>query len=406
MDQAPLPDAPPQASPSAAEAPAIQSAERVSSALASLRGEVEALQQAMSAQDKRAADLDAREAALREHAAQLTDREFHLAERHKELNAAQDQLKADAGTWREREEAIAQRERSIAQNGAAPQVGTAVSLRRARLKKQRRLLAERAAQLVRAKEMLANKLADTARTRTSLPLAAGAEPLPTGPARSVAPSRSASGSVGMGMLAAAMSLALIAGTSWWAAGQIDQPKFVAKATIGMAEAVDEPGLAESWTSFHEELARDPQLLEYAAERLKRAGYPEYSTPSDVRRLMDESMTIDGGTPGRLNLQLLGPGRQRTQRLLDAYLSVLVSMANDSRERRADQSSTMVMIDAKANDEPVSDRRMPIFAVLAGGLTVVCAGAGFFAAGVVVRVRGSKNKPAVAGDGEEQRWSIG
>ncbi|MBL8744794.1 MAG: hypothetical protein JNK58_00400 [Phycisphaerae bacterium] len=407
----------PEAPPATTAAAPMAATEKLCSAFALLQAELESLHQSTAEQEKRAAEVDARDAALREHAAQLSEREFHLAERHRELNAAQEQLLQDAGSWRQREEALNARERALAEREAAMQASLSAAprgsdeflrTRRERLKKQRRLLAERAAQLVRAKEAIASRLADTARTRTSLPLAGGAVPAQPAPTVSPRPSRTTRGSsFGVGMLTSALALAAIAGASWWVAGVVDQPRFIAQATIGMANqgSLDQPELVESWSEFHQALATDPQLLEQAAERLKRRGYEEFATPSDLRRLIDESMTIDASIPGRLNLSMLGAGRQRTQRILETYTSILVGMANDSRERRADQSSTIVMIDAKAGDEPVSDHRLPIFGMVAGAMATACILAGFAGMSLAGRARAANEKTALETEGGEERWSV-
>ncbi len=400
------------------QASVVMTTERLCAAFASLQSELESLHAVTSQHDHRATELDARDGALREYAAQLTDREFHLAERHRELNSAQEQLLADAGTWRQREAEMLARERSVGERESAPPIAPArhqacdephVATRRARLKKQRSLLSERAAQLVRAKEAITSRLADTGRTRHSLPLAGQpVRPSPM-PATAAPIHRPMTATFGAGMLAASLSFAAIAGVSWWVAGIVDRPRYLAQTTIGMADqsANVEPELAESWSSFHLELANDPQLLAQAAERLKRRGYAEFGTPSDVRRLIVDSMTIDAATPGRLNLSMVGEGRLRTQRILETYTSILVGMANDSRERRADQSSTAVVADATAGEEPASDHRLPIFALVAGAMACVCTVVGLAGVGIAVgrRERGAKDETAVEIDGGEDRWSI-
>lgn len=383
----------------------LAATERVSAAFASLHAELEALHVSTALHEHRAADLDARDAHLREHAAKLSEREFQLGERQRELNAAHEQVSA-------REQAIAQHEAGLAAAAAAHPTqphsnDPGILLRRARLKKQRVLLAERAAQLIHAKEAIARRLSDTARTRNSLPLAG--QPVPPQSQTPPAPTATLSGlaSFGKGVLTCAIALAVIAGVSWWAAGLVDRPRFAAQTTIGMENQSEpfDPATAESWSAFHQTLASDPQLLERASARLGQRGYDELRTPSDLRRFLDESLVIEAGVPGRLNLSITGPGRLRTQRILEAFTAVLVGMSNDSRDRRADRSSTVVLSDSKSAEEPVEDHRLPIFAGIAGGLTVLCGLIGLTVVGMTCGERPNKNNSAVANDGGENVWSV-
>ncbi len=360
--------------------------------LSSLQTELDSLHRSIAEQEARAAELDARDAALREHAAALSEREFHLAERHRELNAAQETLLAEASAWKERERAA-----------GVGESAWYVS-RRARLKKQRVLLAERAEQLLRAKRMIESRLSDTGRTRSSLPVAGGAKPAGGSRSVSVSPRSGGRGFAGAMMLSA-LAFGLIGGVSWGVSGVLDSPRYTARAAIEI-EASAEPRDAEavdSWSGFHEELAQDPQLMEEVAQRLRRRGYVEFATPADLRRAFEADLCVERGSPGRLEFTFTGEGRERSAGVLSAMVSTLVSMANDSRERRADQAATVVASASRCGEEAVETRRVPMFLATAGALSglAVCAGL----IGVKMSERGRPGRPGHQVEPDEA-WAVG
>lgn len=391
---------------------------RLTAAFASLRGELEALHAATAQQETRSAELDLREAALRDHASQLTDREHHLAEGHKELNEARERLLAEASVWRARETAMADRERALGDReksigereakalGPLQRWKQRLEIRRRRLIKQRSLLAERASQLVRAKEALSQRLADSARMR------ALTGTMTATPAAENAPQRTDQKASATGALfgrfagGAGGILALILGASWWLAGVLDEPVYLAQTRLKMenaAEARDDA--VDSWTRYHEDLSVDPQMLEEVAERLKKRGDPELVNPTAVRRLIEDRLVIDSPERGHLTLTLTGEGRLRTQRTLETYTAALVGHANDTRDRRLDRSSTVVAAAASTPELPAGSGRVQLFLFTAAVMLALTVTAGLGGVGLMTRPRTPKEKPAAREDDGEERWTV-
>lgn len=395
-----------------------ETSHRLTAAFSSLQGELEALHSATAQQEQRSADLDQREAKLCEHAAQLTDREHHLAEGHRELNEARERLLTEASEWKSREQEMAERERANALRektigereakalGPLQRWKARLEIRRKRLIKQRALLAERAAQLVRAKEALSQKLADSARMRALTGTMTPATSTESAPAaqRLAHPPKAAifGGFVG----GAAVALAVILGAAWWLAGVLDHPVFVASTSLKMENAAEARNDAvESWTAYHQELSVDPQMLEEVAKRFKQRGDIDLGTPTAVKRMLDTHLAIDSPERGRLNLTLTGEGRLKTQRLLETYTAAFVGFANDTRDRRLDRSNTVVASAANAGNEPAQSARVPLFAVSAAVMMAVTVVAGLGGVGLVTQRHARKEKPAVQEDSGEDRWSV-
>lgn len=391
MDQShttnPPPDAPSAPTPPMEGPSPTTVADRLTGAFATLQTELEALRSAQGTHDERAALLDHRERAMMEHATQLGEREYDLAQRHRELNEAQQRLVEEAGAWRTRE--------------------IALETRRRRLAKQRALLAERAAQLIRAKETLAQRLADTNRMRTDLTqtTAARALPAPAPAPRTVIRRR---GSLSNAAAAWSLFLAATLGTSWIIAGEIDTPTHLARCVLAMEGHEKQPDDAtlESWTQYVESLPGDPMLLDRFADALKRRGYPELGNPIDAKRFLESSMEQEQSAPGTVALAIIGPGKQRSERILDALCAAMVGMANDTRGQRLDQRATKIHSASRAEMDPIRSNRVQQAGMIGGGLIVlgVIVGAGIArVVGSAIGIKGSGQSGPT--DSEESRWEV-
>lgn len=147
--------------------------------------------------------------------------------------------------------------------------------------------------------------------------------------------------------------------SWVVAGQFVQPVYAARAVLAAQQRATNPNPSEleGWHAFHMELLTDPRLLDRVAERMERRGIADLAHPARLAAALETSLVWTSTAPGRLELELRGPGAERTLRALDTYVSTLVAEANTARSRRADAAVTVVESQPRLGGEPIEDRRL-------------------------------------------------
>jgi hypothetical protein len=170
---------------------------------------------------------------------------------------------------------------------------------------------------------------------------------------------SATKSVGVGVLCLAAVLLVIAAVSWAAAGRWAPATFAATASVELDPrgATVQSAQINEWQSYHEKLVNEPQLMEVAAERMARRGLTKLSNPAVLRGYLGQSMSVQSSSDGRLGFELKGEGADRTERILDTFVTAMVSHANASREHRVDGVASKVGEAAKAAGKPISDQRL-------------------------------------------------
>ena len=168
-------------------------------------------------------------------------------------------------------------------------------------------------------------------------------------------------------------IALLGLLSWVIAGQFVQPIYAARAVLAAQQRATNPNPAEleGWHAFHVELLTDPRLLDRVAERMERRGIADLAHPARLAAALETNLVWSSTAPGRLELELRGPGAERTLRALDTYVSALVAEANTARSRRADAAVTVVESQPRLGGEPIEDRR-PIYAAAGLGVSSLLA----------------------------------
>jgi hypothetical protein len=167
-------------------------------------------------------------------------------------------------------------------------------------------------------------------------------------------------------------IAVLGALSWTVTRQLVPATFAARAVIvpeSKARTLSDVELAD-WQVYHENLLGDPQFLELAAERMGRRGVITMATPGDLRAELEKSFDFQSARDGHLELELRGLGADRTERILDTYVTALVSQANAGKERRTDGASTTILTPAKADVTPIEDPRPVYAAAILGGSTLV------------------------------------
>ncbi|MDI1290182.1 MAG: hypothetical protein PSX37_09590, partial [bacterium] len=154
------------------------------------------------------------------------------------------------------------------------------------------------------------------------------------------------------------SLALLGGLSWALARQVAPARFIAESILvaeGRGRELNGAERAE-WQRFHEALLKDPMFHETAAERFKRQGSLDLSTPSAIDELVTTSVTTESLGDGELRVRMTGLGADKTARTLDTFSASLASFANASQQRRIDGGATKISQPAKAGDTPIDHAR--------------------------------------------------
>jgi hypothetical protein len=179
----------------------------------------------------------------------------------------------------------------------------------------------------------------------------------------------------------AIAIAALSGLSWAIGRQIAPATYAARAAIS-AEAPGGTATAEQlaeWQRYHDTLLKDPALTDTAAERMGRRGIVSLAKPGALMSRLNEDLSSQSPADGQMIIELRGHGAGETVRVLDTYVTALVSQSNADRERRTDGLSTAITAAASAGGGPIEDQRvaysMIVFVLLSslsvGGGKLVC-----------------------------------
>jgi hypothetical protein len=171
-------------------------------------------------------------------------------------------------------------------------------------------------------------------------------------------------------LAAVFYAVLIVGAlgamSWVVGGQLAPATYAARAVISAETGGAPPAedVLREWQKFHEAMLSDPSLVESAADRMGRRGMISLATPGALRDELATNLSHQSARPGELVLELRGQGASRTQRILDTFVTAVVSESNATKDRRADGLAAAITQAAEAG-APIDDQRLVYGAVLFG-----------------------------------------
>ncbi len=183
-----------------------------------------------------------------------------------------------------------------------------------------------------------------------------------------------------GLLVASVSVTLVAlgALSWFGAGLVAEPVYLASVTLAAENAngdLDDDQIA-AWQRAVAELPGDPQLLDLAAERYRQRGMTSLAGSGGLQLRLNADLDADTSALGVVRFTLRGTGKSRTERELETLAAACVSHANDIRAQRRDGVPTLVVATSKADEQPVEDPRLFVFASIMGGLTLFSLLAGF------------------------------
>jgi hypothetical protein len=289
---------------------------------------------------------------LRDRGATLKRKRAALERSAKELKERVDQLAAHERALKQREAGIEPRERTVAEREA--QLDT--KLREAQDILTQREQVERYAEKIKADR---KRLATTEQQ-----LEKKAKRVASAAARSRA---------ALTMLWIVLTVGVLGVASWFAAGKFATPEFLVATTLE-AMGDGEPLTAErrgAWQRYMADLTGNAQLHERAAQRLKRMGFAEYTSPTDVARLLEgDNADFISERDGTLTMTIRGEGERRTVRLADTIAASMTALANETKGVRRDNASTGIALAAAAGAAPVDDPRTQLFGMLWGASTAV------------------------------------
>ncbi|MCE2654491.1 MAG: hypothetical protein LW650_13885, partial [Planctomycetaceae bacterium] len=322
-----------------------QTAQAAEHSVASLSAELEAARNGGEAelQDLRR-DLDQREESLRVLAQRL-------------LNAEERLLASDAEIGRLRERCAAA-EGSVAALAEGVGPSEFVALRRRRLARYKELLSAQSRKIMAARNAMIKKqqeCEDLLQQRARV--AEQAEKVAI--IKAQVERRAARNKSATLILCLAAAFAIIGGMAWVIGGRLSPAFYAATATLRAETPGREPSgdEASTWTTVHEQIARDPDLYAAAAQRFVQRGMTTLGTPAAVKQRFDSDLTFYTDQAGRLTFELRGQGRERTERELETYVLTLMHQANAFREQRGDGAVTVIATPVKAGSEPILDPRL-------------------------------------------------
>ncbi len=236
--------------------------------------------------------------------------------------------------------------------------------RRRRLQHQKALLREQTLKLRRASEAVRDRHAQCEKILAKRAQLAEAHQAIAEKQAKLANVKARSGAMWM-TLGLVTLTAMLAGMSWLISGQVSPGAYAARAVIVADGGARDLGGEElrAWQIYHEELTRDPRLLENVADRLKRRGFADLGSIAALGPIVTQQLDTQSPRAGRLEFELRGQGASRTQRVLDTYVVALSSVANQNRVRRADGATTRVEVAAEALPDPLDNARV----MTAGGI---------------------------------------
>ncbi len=166
-----------------------------------------------------------------------------------------------------------------------------------------------------------------------------------------------------------LAITLILGVgSWFISGRIAPGLYSSRATLTATSSDTKlsDGDLGQWEAYITGLTSDPRFLEVAAERMKRRGITEFSTPGELGQHMQESLDVAASMPGEVVFEYRDHGAERAQRVLDTFSVALASAANNARARRVDAAVTTVEQSATISQQPLDTTRLKMAGMIFGG----------------------------------------
>lgn len=324
-----------------------------------LRGAVATLQSRLDQSEAAAASMhgaDEQEISRREQAI------LKLKERLEEA-------RAEGETLRQRAEQAERKAREVrnASGAADPEAAERTVARRERLRRYKSLLQGQARKIIQAQSALQKRHGECEQLLSQRQkLQAGWDELQKRE-RAAAGARARNGALTF-VCCATITFGVLAALSWTIAEHIWPSTYAAQATIEADAHGRKTGQTElgSWQAYHEDLVKNPQLLEVAAERMSRRGLTKLGTPAELRAKLEKDLFVQSAGAGKMTLELREAGADRSKLVLDTYITALKSVADAARVGRAEDLGTIISQPATVLATPVVDKRLENAGMLLAG----------------------------------------
>lgn len=175
------------------------------------------------------------------------------------------------------------------------------------------------------------------------------------------------------LLYVTITLGILGVLSWEVSKRVWPGTFIARATLE-ADTHNRKLDAEqlgAWQRDHEAMIKDPRLMEFAAERMTRRGLTALGTAAELRSRLQSDLYTQSPTPGTMTLELRGEGAERTALELDTFITSLKSLADMSREERANNVGVSITQPATASQEALFEQRLTYAGMVFGGGVAFC-----------------------------------
>lgn len=209
------------------------------------------------------------------------------------------------------------------------------------------------------------------------------------------------------VLCATLTVAALAALSWTMAEKLWPGTYVARATLradahGRAAA---PHELQSWQAYHEDLVKNPQLIEIAADRMSRRGLAKLGTVPELRSKLDKDLYVQSSGAGELTIELREVGGDRARLVLDTLVTAVKSAADAARDGRAEDLGTLIAEPAMVLGAPLNDQRLQNAGMLlAGGCLAALLGGLLVWSRMAAAKRKFDESQAVQAALEEVEWS--
>lgn len=339
--------------------------------LQSLREQMDQAQRARSEAEQRAESLEQRLSEAQEKSSAGEQELSNLRAAVEKRDRAVEALKERVDQTEAERARLAEELESASQQSAAFPSGVDPHLRLQRLRRYREQLQQRWRKVAKARDALAEKQKECDRVlEQRFSLSQQKQELERREQAVAATDSRRRGLVALFLFVLA-SLGLGA-VSWVVAGRMAPATYLVSATLradaGQRSLDQEQQRA--WSEYCRNLATDPRLMEVAAERMRRRGLLKLGLPADLADRVEADLDIAQPSPGELDFTLRGRGAERTELVLKTYLAAMVSMMNDSQQRRLDQASTVVASAPEPGAEPIEDQRLAYAAAGWAGSTAL------------------------------------
>jgi len=280
-----------------------------------------------------------------------------------------DEAQSEVESLRQRAEQAERKAREARNSGGAadPEIAHRITGRRERLRRYKSLLQSQARKIIQAQSALQKRHGECEQVLSQRGKLQAAFDDVHKREKRLAAARARSGAF-VAVCCTAITLAALAAFSWTLAEKIWPGTYAAQTQIEADARGRKPSENElaAWQSYHEDLVKNPQLLEIAAERMSRRGLTKLGTPAELRAKLETDLFVQSPQAGKLTLELREVGQDRVKMVLETYITALKSVADASRQGRAEDLATFISMPTTVLASPVNDERLQHAGMLLAG----------------------------------------